>query len=82
MTLHSCKYCNYSTTKKATYDIHLTCKKHKTNYINSKNINISSKDNSGNNIVIDKIVEVTNTQNTKIEELCKKIEELEKSNKE
>jgi hypothetical protein len=82
MTVHSCKYCNYSTTKKATYDIHLTSKKHRNNYINSKNINVTILDNSGNNMVINKIVEVTNTQNIKIEELCKKIEELEKSNKE
>ena len=76
MTVHSCKYCNYSTTKKATYDIHLTSKKHKNNYLNSKNKPVTPIDNSGNNIVIEKIDNLAK-QN---EELQKKIEQLEKIN--
>jgi len=80
--------------------------KHKNNIINNKKSNITDNTNiptntdtntytntNTNNIVINKIVEVTNTQNVKIdnftasqnikiEELCKKIELLEKSNQE
>jgi hypothetical protein len=78
---YTCKYCNINCKQKRDYDNHLLTIKHKRNTI--------SVDNSGNNIVIDKINnlvkqndELSTIQNTKIEELCKKIEELEKSNNE
>jgi hypothetical protein len=86
MTLHTCKYCDYSTTKKTLYDEHTTRPKHKNNVIKYKSNQI---DISGNNIIINKIVEVATTQNIKIdsltkqnEELKKKIEKLEKVNNE
>ena len=61
MIIHTCKNCNYETNKMCNYTKHLLTSKHKKN-----NIVI---DNSGNNIVIDKIVEVTNVQNIKIDNL-------------
>jgi hypothetical protein len=94
MTIHTCILCNYSINKKNDYQKHLLTKKHKNNVnINKKTIEYS--DNSGN-IIINKIIEVTDNQNNKIdnlskqndkviqinEELRQKIEELEKSNRE
>ena len=36
MTIHICKYCDYSTTKKASYDEHMTRPKHKNNVLKQK----------------------------------------------
>jgi hypothetical protein len=94
MVQHTCKLCNFYTGYKSNYDKHLFTQKHIQNKQNSKIVNIINTDNSGNNIVIDKINnlakqndELSTIQNTKIEELCKqneelrkKIEQLEKTN--
>ena len=94
MVQHTCKLCNFYTGYKSNYDKHLFTQKHIQNKQNSKTVNIINTDNSGNNIVIDKINnlakqndELSTIQNTKIEELCKqneelrkKIEQLEKTN--
>ncbi len=70
MTLHTCKPCNFSTTKKCGYDRHLLTTKHS---------------NNTNNILIDKVDNLSK-QNIEVlkqnEELKQKIEMLEKSNQE
>lgn len=60
MTLHICKYCNYSTQKKALYDEHTTRPKHKNNFLKYKNNNID------NNIHI-KINKIENKIDNKID---------------
>ena len=62
MTLHTCKPCNFSTTKKCGYDRHLLTTKHS---------------NNTNNILIDKVDNLSK-QN---EELIKEIEKLKETNK-
>ena len=69
---HICKLCNFSSKQKGDYEKHLLTSKHKKNTI--------VIDNSGNNIVIDKIIEVTNVQNIKIDNLAKQNEEVLKQN--
>jgi hypothetical protein len=56
------------------YTKHLLTSKHKKNTI--------VIDNSGNNIVIDKIIEVTNVQNIKIDNLAKQNDNLARKNEE
>ena len=76
MTIHTCKYCNYTTDRKSIYDRHLTSIKHKNNLLLNNKTNI---DNSGN--LINKIDNLSK-QNEEVlkqnEELKKKIEKLEK----
>jgi len=74
MIIHTCKNCNYETNKMCNYTKHLLTSKHKKNTI--------VIDNSGNNIVIDKIIEVTNVQNIKIDNLAKQNDNLAKKNEE
>ena len=83
MTLHSCKYCAYNTTKKPSYDIHLTSIKHKNNVLINKNNtlnNKNTKDTSGN--IMEKIVKQNEEVLKQNEELKKKIDQLEKVNNE
>jgi hypothetical protein len=88
MTIHTCKLCGLTTTKKGTYDEHLLTQKHKRNVIlqkNNKDIN-----NNSPNTVIKKIEKMDNKmdnlakQNIEVlkqnEELRKKIEQLEQVN--
>ena len=105
MIIHSCKICNFNSNHKGDYDKHLLTKKHKKNITQHNTTNINTDMNTDTNtntnsntntIVINKIVEVTNTQNVKIDNLAKqnekvllqneelrhKIELLEKSNQE
>jgi hypothetical protein len=86
---HTCKYCNYTTNYKNSYDKHLNTQKHKNlmllsiqaerfkNHTTNINDNIIDMDNSGNNIIIDKIDNLAK----KNEELQQKIEQLERINK-
>jgi hypothetical protein len=76
MTLHTCKFCDYNTIKKALYDRHLNSIKHKNNI----SLNKKSTDISGN--LIEKIVQQNEAVIKQNEELKKKIELLEKSNQE
>jgi hypothetical protein len=79
MVLHTCKICEFSTGYKSNYDKHLLTNKHiqkKQDIKSEKTNNIDNIDNSGNNIVIDKIDSLAK-QN---EELQRKIEQLEKIN--
>ncbi len=78
MTIHICKYCNYSTEKKASYDIHLTRPKHKNNITKVK------KDIS-NNIFIEKIDEIVVNQHNLVkqnQQVLKQNEEVKKQNEE
>ena len=85
MITHTCKYCNYTSNYKNTYDRHCKSQKHKNIMILSiqnemlkkKTTNIiKDVDTSGNNILINKIDNLAK----KNEELQKKIEQLEKIN--
>ena len=71
MTLHICKYCNYSTINSRLYNEHLTRPKHKNNMSKVK------KDIS-NNIFIEKIDEIVVNQHN----LAKQNEEVKKQNEE
>ncbi len=58
MTIHNCIYCNYSTTKKSSFDVHLSRPKHKLNI--SKYNELPNDSNKyiidiSNNIFINKI---------------------------
>ncbi len=77
MTLHICKYCNYSTQKKALYDEHITRPKHKNNMLKNKDENkiVNKGDISGN--LMEKIVQQNEEVLKQNEELKKKIEKLE-----
>ena len=60
MTIHQCKHCNYSTIRTTLLNKHLLTQKHKNNMLIKRNVDIS------NNTVINKIFEVTTSQNTKM----------------
>jgi hypothetical protein len=72
MTIHHCKHCNYSTVRTTLLNKHLLTQKHKNNILLKKNVDIS------NNTVINKIFEVTTSQNMKIDNLTKQNDELKK----
>jgi hypothetical protein len=76
MTLHTCKICNYVTDRNTLYRSHLLTKKHINNIQNANNTN---------NILIDKVDNLSK-QNIEVlkqnEELKQKIEMLEKSQQE
>ena len=83
MTLHVCKYCNYSNKHMNDYKKHLLTKKHNNNKLKFTNTNTKEKNN------IDIIMEIKNNfakQNEEVkkqnDELKKKIEHLEKINNE
>jgi hypothetical protein len=89
MTIHTCKICGLTTTKKGTYDEHLLTQKHKRNVKLQKdklNVNLKVNDNTK----IDKMDKMDNKidnltkQNIEVlkqnEELRKKIEQLEQVN--
>jgi hypothetical protein len=80
MTLHICKYCNYSTQKKALYDEHLTRPKHKNNFFKYKNDNIDIKINNNNNI--NNKIDISGNIIEKIDNLTKQNEEVIKQNEE
>ena len=93
MTLHICKLCSFSSSKKASYDIHLETQKHIKNIIINK-VN-TNEEQSTRNKKISKInkIDILINQNEEVkkqneevinqnEELRKKIEMLEKSNQE
>jgi hypothetical protein len=81
MTVHTCTYCNYSTTKKSAYDDHITRPKHKSNILKSNTIvNKSKVDISGN--IMEKIVKQNEEVIKQNEELKKKIDQLERVNNE
>jgi hypothetical protein len=81
MVVHICKICNFSSTYKGNYDIHLTSIKHKNNYkLQNKIINTNTVDNSGKILIT--IVNNQNSLAKQNEELRQKIELLEKSNQE
>jgi hypothetical protein len=78
MTLHICKYCNYSTTNSRLYNEHLTRPKHKNNTLKIK------KDLS-NNIFIEKIDEIVVNQHNLVkqnQQVLKQNEEVKKQNEE
>ncbi len=79
MTLHICKYCNYSTQKKALYDEHITRPKHKNNLLKNKDENkiINKGDISGN--LIEKIVQQNEEVLKQNEELRKEIQKLKET---
>ena len=68
MTLHSCKPCKFSTTKKCGYDRHLLTTKH----VN----NVKTDENIEKTILINKIEDLTK----KVEELQKSNQELKDTN--
>ncbi len=78
MTLHICKYCNYSTENSRLYNEHLTRPKHKNNITKVK------KDIS-NNIFIEKIDEIVVNQHNLVkqnQQVLKQNEEVKKQNEE
>ena len=81
MTLHFCKYCEYSTQKKALYDEHITRPKHKNNFLKYKN-NILNKVDKVDKI--DRVYKVDISGNIieKIDNLTKQNEEVIKQNEE
>ena len=68
MTIHTCKYCYYSTPTKSVYDTHLISKKHINNI---KEYEKLKNNNSNSNIIINKI-----------DNLSKQNEEVKKQNEE
>ena len=68
MTIHTCKYCYYSTPTKSVYDTHLISKKHINNIKEYEKLKNS---NSNSNIIINKI-----------DNLSKQNEEVKKQNEE
>ena len=75
MVLHTCKYCNYSTSRKTLYDEHILRPKHKRNYLESQNKGVVFMSYTDNN----KIVENQNMLIKENEELRKKIEILQQT---
>ncbi len=80
MTIHTCKYCEYSTIQKYLYDQHILRPKHKNNMlkyqVNNNNLNTG--------IFMEKIDIIANNQTNLVkqnEELKQKIEQLEEINK-
>jgi hypothetical protein len=78
MSIHICKYCNYSTNKKASYDTHLKSLKHKNNFINFTSIN--NCENSEK--IIMSIIENQNTLIKQNDNLAKQTEKVLKQNEE
>jgi hypothetical protein len=80
MTLHTCKYCEYSTTQKYLYDQHILRPKHKNNMLKHQ-VNINNL-NAGT--FMEKIDIIANNQTNLVkqnEELKQKIDQLEEINK-
>ena len=74
MTLHQCKFCNYSVKYKSSYDKHLTTQKHKNSL---KEYNTKSQTKSENTVIVQKIDDIMlQNQELKIE-----IEKLKETNK-
>jgi hypothetical protein len=92
MTIHTCKICGLTTTKKGTYDEHLLTQKHKRNVkLQKDKLNVNLKVNDNTKIdKMDKMDKMDNKidnltkQNIEVlkqnEELRKKIEQLEQVN--
>jgi hypothetical protein len=77
MVIHTCKYCNYSSNQKGSYDRHLNSVKHKNNTNIDIDIDIS------NNIIINKIDNLSKQNNHLVKQnvhLSKQTEEVIKQN--
>jgi glutaredoxin len=70
MTIHTCKYCDFTTSYLTNYNVHLKSNKHKNNIAKQKPITNQSKDISNN--LIEKVIQ----QN---EELKKEIQKLKET---
>jgi hypothetical protein len=85
MTLHLCKLCSFTTSKKASYDIHLQTQKHiKNSIINKINTNTDEKSSVPKKIKKNNKIDIVISQNEAVikqnEELKQKIERLEEIN--
>ena len=92
MTVHSCKTCEYITSRKCDYDRHMLSQKHKKHKLNVLNSNSKHNKNDNNimNVIVKNQNKITENQNNlakqnesvlkQNEELRKKIEQLEQVN--
>ena len=76
MTVHTCKYCDYSTTNSRLYSEHITRPKHKNNILKQQT---QQSANKGSTDISNNLIETVIKQN---EELKKKIDQLERVNNE
>jgi hypothetical protein len=78
MTLHQCKFCNYSVKYKSSYDKHLTTQKHKNN-LKEYNMNNQYIHNTENKIFVKKMDDIM-LQNQELKEEIEKLKEVNNLN--
>jgi hypothetical protein len=79
MTLHQCKFCNYSVKYKSSYDKHLTTQKHKNN-LKEYNVNNQYIQNNTENKIIVKKMDDIMLQNQQLKEEIEKLKEVNNQN--